>query len=304
MEDKLYEALEILNKEKATLLNDKKYKFVKAIYDFKSLFLKFDVKAIIKKIREKKIKGTVKKKYFHPECLSCKENNVDYKKVKIAVYTCIIGEYDNLQIPLLEFNNVDYYLFTDNVEKYAKYSNIYKIIKIDDEVLKLGNIAANRYIKFHPKEILKEYEYTIYIDGNVRIVSDIRTFVKKCNDRTGIAMHTHRERNDIYDEAAVCKLLKRGNSKMIDTQVSKYIEEGFPKKYGMNEATIIVSDINNKISEKLLNDWYEEFIRSKSLRDQLAWPYILWKNNYKISDIGVLGNNIYENYKIEIVRHI
>ena len=83
-----------------------------------------------------------------------------------------------------------------------------------------------------------------------------------------------------------------------------YKREKFPKKYGMNEATIIVSDINNRESQRLLDEWFKEFKRSKSLRDQLAWPYILWKNKYIIDDVGSLGNNIFQDNKIELVKHI
>lgn len=71
----------------------------------------------------------------------------------------------------------------------------------------------------------------------------------------------------------------------------------------MNEATVIVSDLKNNEAARLLDEWYSEFVRAGSLRDQLSWTYILWKNNYKISDVGILENNIYKNYKLEMIKH-
>lgn len=303
MEDELYNALEKLNMEKANIRNSKEYKIGNAIKENMNLMFKLKIKKLITNLKNKKAKKKIDKVYCNPDNFEYTENNVDYKHAKIAVYTCIIGNYDNIQIPLIKFENVDYFILTDDIGKYEKYRDYYNIVEIPNKILEKSKIEANRYVKFHPSEYFKEYDFSIYLDGNVRIISDIRTFVKRCSDKTGIAMHTHRERNDIYDEAKVCKLLRRGNSTNIQKQMELYKKEEFPERFGMNEATIIVSDLHNNESVKLLDEWYKEFIRSGSLRDQLAWPYVLWKNNYKITDVGILGNNIYENYKIEMVRH-
>lgn len=71
----------------------------------------------------------------------------------------------------------------------------------------------------------------------------------------------------------------------------------------MNEATVIVSDLKNEKSVELLELWWQEFIKSESFRDQLAWPFVLWENNLMIEDIGNLGNDIYKNPLVEIERH-
>lgn len=300
----IYESLEILNKEKYEIKNSKKYKIGNAIVKYSNDILRFNFKRVFIDLKNKRVSKIIKKKYYHPLQYNCiKKNNVKCDKCKIAVYTCIFGNYDNLQKPLVEFDNVDYYIFTDNVKKYHKFQDIYKVIEISKELLKKGNIIANRYIKLHPIDFFGEYDYAIYLDGNVRVVSDIRDFIQYINQITGIAMHLHRERKCIYEEAEVCKLLRRGNIKKIDEQMKKYRNEGFPQNFGMNEASIIVSDLKNKKSIKLLDKWYLEFLKSGSLRDQLAWPYILWKNNYRITDIGILGNDIYKNYKVEMTKH-
>lgn len=304
MEDNLYNAIEKMNKEKIDLKNSKEYKIGNAITNNLDLVTKFKFKKIMNNIKNKYLKRVINKKYYHPQTIiDEKYNNIKYKEKKIAIYTCIIGNYDDIQIPLIEFDNVDYFILSDDIEKYKDYRKYFKLVQIKKEILERGDIVANRYVKLHPIDFFKDYDYSIYIDGNVRIISDVRTFINKCSDGTGIAMHTHRERNDIYEEAKVCKLLKRGNSKKIDEQMQRYSKEGFPSDFGMNEATIIVSDLNNAESIRLLDEWYREFVKTESLRDQLSWPYVLWKNNYMISDIGSLGNNIYQNYKVEMVKH-
>lgn len=302
-ENELLEKLECLNKEKQQIKRSWEFKFGQSILKLKKNLVHLNFKSVIKILRDRRASKKIRE-FSSNECnIDIKNNKINYKTKKIAIYTCVIGDYDNLQMPLLNFENVDYYLFTDNVEKYAKYSSIYKIVLISQEILNKGNIIANRYLKFHPSEFLQDYEYTMYFDGNVRVISDVRTFIKAINKKTGIAMHIHRERNCIYDEIKACILLRRGNKLKLQRQMEKYQKEGFPTKYGMNEATIIVCDNHSKVCKKLLNAWYNEFLLSDSLRDQIAWPYVLWKNNYKIQDVGCLGKNIYENYKIEIISH-
>ena len=266
---------------------------------------KLNIKKIKKDINDKLVANKSKKMQVEDKGKDSNAyGNYDEVKGRIAVYTCITGKYDNLQVPLVRLENVDYYLITDMPERYKGFAEYYKIIKLPKAIMQKGNIEANRFVKFHPHVFFDSYDYSMYIDGNVRIVSNIRDMVGACNCVTGIAMHLHRERNCLYKEAEICKKLKRGNKRKIDAQIKRYKKSGFPVDYGMNEATIIACDLNNIHSKQLLNDWWHEFIRSRSMRDQLAWPYVLWKNGYKISDVGNLGDDIYKNYKIEIVHHV
>lgn len=85
--------------------------------------------------------------------------------------------------------------------------------------------------------------------------------------------------------------------------MKEYLQQGFPKKFGMLEATIIVTDLKNPVAKKILDDWWKEFISTKSLRDQISLQYVVWKNNFRIDDIGVLGNNLYKNPKFRVNIH-
>ena len=71
----------------------------------------------------------------------------------------------------------------------------------------------------------------------------------------------------------------------------------------MAEANIIVTDLKNKNGKKIFELWWDEFQKSKSLRDQLAFPYVIWKNDIKIDCITTLGNNVYDNPKVERISH-
>ena len=297
----MYEKIEELNLETIELKTSKEYLIGKKILRIKEYLKKMQIKECIKKINEnKKIS-----KYSHKQ----QENNFKLtKKIKsnnipkIAVYTCITGNYDKeILEPFVKLENTDFYLFTDN-EKQISENWIIKPIP-ENINREYNNILKNRYMKMHPYELFENYDYSIYIDGNVKVMSDLTELVYAINENVGIAMHKHQFRDCICDEIEVCKIKKKGNYKEMKRQVEKYVQNGFPKKFGMLEATIIVTDLKNKVAKKILNDWWDEFISTESLRDQISLQYIVWKNKLKIDDIGVLGNNLYRNPKFRINIH-
>lgn len=297
-------AIESLNKELLLLKSSKEFRLGSLYINYLNLLKKGHLCKLYKSICGNRIARIIQKKYTYPVKEPKQQvNNIDYSSTKIAVYTCISSNYDNIQEPLLTFDNVDYIAFVDNpLKTHAKDSHwIYK--PIPNSLTKYSNILKNRYIKFHPKEFLNQYDYSIYVDGNIRIVSDIRPFIQYCNAFSGLAMHIHGKRDCCYDEAQVCLLYHRGNPEKIKQQMQMYHEEKLPQHFGLNEANVIVSDLKNNQSETLLDKWWQEFVRSESLRDQLAWPFVLWKNGLSIEDVGCLGANVYLNSKIEIKKH-
>ena len=231
------------------------------------------------------------------------EKKNENKRPKVVVYTCITGKYDDLIEPLIKVENIDYIAFTDIPECN---SNIWEKREIPKHIADCNNnIFINRYIKFHLKELFKnsEYEYAIYIDGNIKVISDLTDFVYGINDKTGLAIHRHQYRDCLYDEIEVCRLIKKGNYKKMKEQKEKYKNEGFPKKFGLYECNVIVSDLKNENAREILDAWWDDFKNSESYRDQVSLPYVIWKKKYKFNDIGSLGNNVYKNPKIRIEDH-
>lgn len=294
MKNKL-ENLEILNKEMIELNNSREYDLGRKIIFILERLKKLKFLEIINAYRISKL---VCKTYNKNSQSNYHSNN----SKKIVVYTCITGNYDKILDPMYKKSNISYVLFTNN--KNLK-SDVWDIRDIPEKSKKLkDNILINRYIKLKPHEIFENYDYSIYIDGNIRVISDISEFVSTINKKSGLSFHRHRARNCIYEEGKACVLMKKGNKQKIKEQLKKYKNIGFPKEFGLLEANVIVSDLHNKNSIKILNDWYDEFITSSSNRDQLSLPYVIWKNDLKISDIGNLGYNVRKNYYLQVKEHI
>ena len=229
------------------------------------------------------------------------ENINKVKDKKKVVFTCVLDNYDDIKDPVFITNKTDYILYTDNVDKY-KHLKVWKVKKIPSNI-KGDNTLINRYIKMHPHILLNKYEYALYIDGNVNIISDITEVFAKTINKVGIAIHKHYKRKNIYQEGKYLISINKGNIDSIDKCLKDYKREGYKSNY-LLEATILGIDLNNKNAIKVLDKWYSELVKRNTLRDQLHLPYILWKNKYTINDIGILGNSLYINPLFKKDTHI
>lgn len=297
-------ALEELSKQYNDLLSSREYyigtRYLRHINSIKKL----DIKSLLLRFRKYRThKRVMKDRSIHRQEVFYNSGEPDYTGAKGVVYTCITNGYDRLKQPIFTNENVDYICFTDNIDKQDANTK-WKVMSIPEEALKHGGRLVNRYCKMHPTELFPNYDYAIYIDGNVQTVSDMSylySVAKK--SKTGIAMHLHSNRNSVYEEAEACILYKRGNVDQIKELVSSYKEEGFPAEAGLYEATIIVFDLHNENVNRIMLAWWEELNSKRTNRDQLSFPYVLWKYGYCKDDMGILGNNEYKNYKFIIFKH-
>lgn len=238
--------------------------------------------------------------------LSNKKDDFDYgnfgdEHKKFVVYTCITGGYDGLMAPLYRHKDIDYIAYTDNPQIETE---VWQLREIPASLEYLNNnIMINRYLKFHPSEFFSEYDYALYIDGNILVVSDIRNMVNRVNISTGLAFHRHSCRNCIYKEAEVCRIEKKGDHKKISEQLERYKNIGFPKQFGLYEANIILSDLRNASGKFILEEWWREFKESESFRDQIALPFAVWKCGFQFDEIGNLGFDMHLNPKFKKVNH-
>ena len=114
-----------------------------------------------------------------------------------VIYTTIFGEYDTLINPHFIDKGWDYICFTDN-ENLS--SDVWEIKKCTPYYTDLTR-SAKRY-KILPHRFLKDYEYSIFIDGNLTVRGNIDQLINSCN----VSFFDHAQnkldpRNCIYKEA-------------------------------------------------------------------------------------------------------
>lgn len=225
----------------------------------------------------------------------------DNKKKKVAVYTAVFGEYDSVCFPQYFNYDMDYFYVSDvrpkELPEYYHWINARDIIPGSI----ISPIKRNRYIKMHPHLFLKDYPYSIYLDGNITVRGDLSRFL--CMSRTGIAVFMHPMRECIYYEALSIVNFKRVDVDDVCRQMNRYFEEGMPYRYGLAEMPVIVREHMKKECIDVMETWWKEFDR-ESQRDQLSFMYALWKNNFRLDDLASLGNNVRKCGQIEFCGHI
>lgn len=225
-----------------------------------------------------------------------------FSSKKIAIYTCIIGAYDKISEPLICPNNCDFYIVTDQD---IPTKSMWKKIDFDrhsQKLVKLSDVEVNRFFKMHPDILFPDYEYSIYIDGNIQPISDLTEFINRIGD-CGIAAHRHCFRNCIYKEAEVLAYLKKDDPTRIKKHVEYLKKSGMPEEYGMIECNVIARKHHNSICKTVMELWWSEF-RDYSKRDQISFMHALYTNGVTAEDVATLGNNVFENDAIRKIGHV
>ena len=217
---------------------------------------------------------------------------------KIAVYTCITGNYDELNeidAELLE-KNVDYYCFTNNKEIVSK---TWQIIYIED--FSLSNHMLNRKIKILGHKIINDYDILIYIDGNCTLKRKATELIKNECDLEKFPLYAfkHSARDCIYDEAEACIKFKKETKEKIDKILKFYKKNNFPKKYGLCEMGCFIKKPKDKEVIKLMNSWYE-MLEKYSERDQLSFMWCVYQAKFPL---GIIELSIYNNQYITFIQH-
>lgn len=216
----------------------------------------------------------------------------DISESKIAVYTCIIGNYDNVLEPIYIEPEIDYYIFCDfEIPDESAWKKI--DITSFEEYKKYTGIQLNRKIKMLPYDYLSGYDYTVYIDGNIEIVTGIRSLISNMRDY-GMGIHYHKERDCIYDEVSAIEHYKKADIKLVKKQIQEYKAGGMPAHFGLFENSIIIRDHHNERIHVLMREWWAEYLKFPT-RDQLSLPFLVWKNGIPDSDIYILGHSINDN---------
>lgn len=229
--------------------------------------------------------------------------------MKIAIYTSIFGGYDDLIDDQLQMDGVDYICFTDRDLE----SETWKVIK-STPIYNDPNRNAKKY-KILPHRYLKDYDYSIWIDGNIKVISDIRALCNGDSYKVYDHMQVFDKRNCIYDEAQAIlnfgkinseRTPERGiknwkdNPKVIVDQMNRYISEGYPKNNGLATNPIIVRNHNDSDVIAVMEDWWSE-IKYNSKRDQLSFNYIVWKNQFNF--VYLQGDSRNNEYFVSVGKH-
>ncbi len=203
--------------------------------------------------------------------------NIHFRNKKKAIYTVLIGDYDQLWEPKYVTENWDYICFTDCSSLRSSVWDV-RLINTGET---LDPVRLNRKYKIQFYKYLASYDITIYVDANIEILKDLDAFLfARLKSKFPMSLPAHPERNCIYDESNVCIERKKDNIDLISRQVEGYRKSGLPKGYGLTSNGIIIRRNGNTQLYDLMDRWYCEVLKN-SYRDQLSLSYVVWKTGFK-----------------------
>lgn len=140
----------------------------------------------------------------------------------------------------------------------------------------------SRIQKILPHKYL-DSEYTIYLDGNLKLLISPEEMIEKYMKGYDMAMFRHGASNCIYEEAMVVARWKMDDVELIIEQAKWYEDHEYAKNKGMFQGGFIIRK-NNARTRRFNEAWWADYCRF-SRRDQLSLMPA-------IEESGVLVNTI------------
>jgi hypothetical protein len=172
---------------------------------------------------------------------------------KIIVYTAIYNKKDLLKMPR-DLRGYEFCLFSGTE----------------------GGRGEARRKKLTPHLYFREYDYSVWVDGNIEIIDNIVPVVERFMKDHKIAVLNYPDiHHSHYEEGNICKLFGKDTAENIDPQLERYKSEGCPPLDTPWNA-VIIRRHNDSDVIKFNELWLEELQRG-SIRDQISFPYVSWK---------------------------
>ena len=189
---------------------------------------------------------------------------------RYVVYTCILGNYDVLREPRTAESSVRFICFTDDRKATSK---TWELVHLESQG---DNTDLNRQLKMNPHLYLPAHDYSLYVDGNIRILGRLDRLFERYSRLTEIAAPRHPTRNCLYEEAAACISAGKGNPARIQGTIAGYARAGFPRHAGLFECGLLFRKSFSTEVIKVMEAWCLEYEKG-SRRDQISFPYAAWK---------------------------
>lgn len=212
-------------------------------------------------------------------------------KNKKVVYTCIYGKYDVLRDPLVVNPNWDYICFTD--QNFT--SNVWDTRKIPNDCLSEDPKKIQRKMKILPHKYLKNYDWSIWIDGNLEMKIDAQDLLNTYGQNS-FNILAHPERTCLYEELDACERLGKDNTGLINTIRKKLIDEKYPKNNGLVQSNIVIRNHTDDTIIGLAEAWWH-MVKDYSHRDQATFNYVVWKYPNLVKKMHLFSANVlYNNF--------
>lgn len=195
------------------------------------------------------------------------------------VYTCVAGGYDRVYPPVTCEPGIDYIIFTDEPNLCIKGWRTHVVDKAQFSSSRL----MNRYFKMLAHREYPNYEASLYVDGNIRVLGGLSQLFDGFQ-ATGAAFgfFRHPLRETVAEEVNACIEAGKADSQALMREQADYQQDGFSDDIGLIEATIILKRHGLSTMDETMSLWWVLFQRYQT-RDQVSLPYVLWKKRPSVT---------------------
>lgn len=125
-----------------------------------------------------------------------------------------------------------------------------------------------------------EAEYSIWMDGTGRLHVPAAEVIERFLGDADMALATH-PTGCVYQEAEDVLRLGYDKKEVVEAQMNRYRQEGFPEKRGLSCTMLLIREHNATV-QGICEEWWSELC-SGSVRDQLSFDYCYWKHDFYVS---------------------
>jgi len=223
---------------------------------------------------------------------------------KIAIYTCIIGAYDDLQQPRVLEEGFDFICFVGYGEKHPERDGVWEIRELPLSATSGVATLDARWAKMHPHELLPDYACSVWIDGNIALLDGSLFHAARVKAASGVQYSgvPHPARDCTYQEARKC--LDMDYLTLFDwLKVLCFLRlQGLPRHAGLMESNVVFRRHLDPAVVAFDEHWWER-VRDLSKRDQLSLMPTLRKSGLSWDDQLLGGRNTRNHPGFEYLLH-
>lgn len=201
---------------------------------------------------------------------------------RYTCYTSVFGNFEPVWEPHQPDSEVDYVMVSDQPPRAGIWA---------PEIVNPAPFGsprlANRFQKMRFHETLRGDQFSVYIDANIRpVASLVPLFEAFEHSGADIGLYRHYSRHSVEAEARACiERNKVEHPETVDLELDFYRKHGFPDTGGLWEGSIIFKRHDSDKLQNAMQEWWELYSRFQT-RDQFSLPYITWKHDLKVFDLG------------------
>jgi hypothetical protein len=197
-------------------------------------------------------------------------------------YTSVFGNYEPVWPPFQPDSGIRYVMVSDRATQVGTW-----LPEIVDATNFGSPRLANRFQKMRFQETLLDDNFSVYIDANIRPVASLVPLFREFEQSgADIGLYRHYSRHSVEAEARACIARNKvEHPETVGPELAFYATEGFADTGGLWEGSIIFKRHDSVKLQKAMKEWWNLYSRFQT-RDQFSLPFIIWKHDLKVFDLG------------------